>query len=321
MEKVKVGVVGVGHMGGYHVVAYTELLDAELVGVADVRVEQAEALAETYGTAAFEDYRELYDKVEVVSICVPTELHYEVAKDFLEAGVNVLVEKPIAPTLREAEELFEIAAKKNCILQVGHVERYNGAAQELANIVENPYFIESRRVGPFSGRNIKDGVVMDLMIHDLDIVLRLVNSPVKAVNARGKRVFSGREDFATVLLDFESGTVANLIASRVSEYKTRTLAISQRDMYVFLDYTDQEIFIHRQASAQFMLQRDRIKYKQDSLIERIFVHKENPLKLQLKHFLQRCRGDVDVELDPEMELVSLRVALEIVRQLEEQGST
>ncbi|HDH97285.1 MAG TPA: Gfo/Idh/MocA family oxidoreductase [Proteobacteria bacterium] len=319
MQKMRAGVVGVGHMGGYHVIAYTELLEADLVGIADPRIDRARTIAETYNTKAYEDYRDLFDKVDAVSVCVPTELHYRVTKDFLEAGISVLVEKPITPTLREAEELFELAAKRNCILQVGHVERYNGAAQELMNIVENPYFIESRRIGPFSGRNIKDGVVMDLMIHDLDIVLRLVSSPVEAISAYGGRVFSDREDFATVLLSFESGTVASLIASRVSEYKTRTLAVSQKDMYIFLDYTDQEIFIHRQAKAHWWLLRDQIKYKQDSLIERIFVHKENPLKLQLKHFLHRCMGEVDTELEPEKELASLRVALEIVKQLNERG--
>lgn len=320
MNRIKTGVVGVGHMGGYHVIAYTELLDAELVGVADVNFERARKIAETYETKAYADYRELFGKVEAVSVCVPTELHYKVTKDFLQAGVHVLVEKPITPTMEEALELFEIAQKNKLILQIGHVERYNGATQEIRKIVDNPYFIESRRIGPFSGRNVNDGVVMDLMIHDLDIVLGLVNSPIKTVNAHGRKVFSNKEDFAIALLEFDSGAVASLVASRVSEHKTRTLAISQKDMYILLDYTDQEIYIYRQAKADYQLFRDHIKYKQDSLIERIFVHRENPLKLQLKHFLQRVRGIVDTDLQPERELASLRVAFEVLRQLHNRGA-
>ncbi|HEU5323952.1 MAG TPA: Gfo/Idh/MocA family oxidoreductase, partial [Methylomirabilota bacterium] len=173
-RRTRAGVVGVGHMGQYHALVYAELWDVDLVGVVDIDAERAAAVARHYDTRVLADHRDLIGEVDVVSVAVPTEQHFHVARDLLEAGVGVLVEKPIAPTLEEARELFAIARRSGAALQVGHVERFNGAVQELRSIVQRPILVESRRLGPFVPRVQKDTVVMDLMIHDLDIVLALV---------------------------------------------------------------------------------------------------------------------------------------------------
>lgn len=318
--KIRAGVVGVGHMGQYHVNVYAaEIFHADLVGIMDVDREKIQKVAEKYGTVGYTDHRELLDKVDVVSIAVPTSQHYTVAKDFLEAGVHVLIEKPMTHTMEEARELFAIAKKQGVVLHIGHVERFNGAVQELKNIVEKPIFIECRRLSPFTPRIQDDGAVMDIMIHDLDIVLNLVDSPLKSVQAVGASLFSDKEDLANVQLVFESGCVANISASRVTQNKIRTLAVSQKDAYIFLDYTDQDIHIHRQASSFTSLNQKEIRYRQESLIERLFVHRGNPLKLEILHFLDCAMNGADRVVSVEDELRSLDVALQVVRQLRAQG--
>lgn len=319
MQNVKAGVVGVGQMGQYHVGIYGELFDVDLVGIADCDRDRALVLAEKYNTQAFEDYHELLDRVDVVSIAVPTSLHYQVASDFLKAGVHVLLEKPIAHTMEEARELFRLAETHGAVLHIGHVERFNGAIQELKKIVHSPWLIESRRLGPFVSRIKEDGVVLDVMIHDVDIILNLVDSPVRQINALAKSIYSGREDLACVQICFQNGCVANIIASRATEIKIRTMAITQPDAYIFLDYTDQDIRVHRQASSEHVITRGALRYRQESLIERIFVHKDNPLKLEIKHLIDcATQGAVRV-VSVDEELRALRVALQILEILDKDG--
>jgi predicted dehydrogenase len=312
-KRLRAGIIGAGHMGQYHILVYAELWDVDLVGIVDVDAGKAARLAAQYDTQAFTDYRELFGKVDVVSIAVPTPLHFEVARECLEAGINVLVEKPLTSTLEQARELFRIARARNVVLHVGHVERFNGAVQELRKIVANPILVESRRLGPFVPRVQHDTVVMDLMIHDVDI-------EVRRITAAGARVHSARSDVANVQILFDSGTVANITASRATEHKVRTLAITQPDAYIFLDYTDQDIQIHRRAASEYVLNRESIRYRQESFVEHLFVHKENPLKLEILHILKAVReaqraGAVDlVEQD---DVRSLAVALEIERMIEE----
>ena len=318
MSNVRAGVVGVGHMGRYHVGAYTEILDVDLVGVCDINAENANAVADHFSLEASTDYRDLFGKVDVVSIAVPTEFHVPVARDFLEAGIHVLLEKPIARSFQDAHELFAFARNKDLVLQIGHVERFNSAIHEMKKIVENPIIFESRRIGPFTGRNADDGVVLDLLIHDIDIVLQLAGSPVVDIQAVGKSVVSGRDDVASLQMRFESGCLAHLLASRVSEEKIRTLAVTQPGAYVFLDYTDQEIHIHRQASSESMMTSDQLRYKQESIIERIFVYKGNPLKLQLQHFIDSATKKREVMVSAEEELHSLRVALDVLDRIKDE---
>ena len=268
-----------------------------------------------YGIRAYVDYKELLNKVEAVSIAVPTALHYNVAKDCLEAGVHVLVEKPFTVTIDEAEELFRIAKKKNLVIRVGHVERFNGAVQELKKIIKDPLLIESRRIGPFISRVKDDSVVMDLMIHDIDIILNLVDSDILNYSAFGSSVYSEKEDIATVQMLFKNGCIATITASRASEHKLRTLAITQRDAYIFLDYTDQDIHIHRRADSGYFVSREEIRYKQESFIERLFVYKDNPLKLQIKHFLECIENADKINLREEDEIKSLDIALKIINSL------
>src|SRR2546427_9555025 len=183
-RRLRAGVVGAGHMGQYHLLAYAELWDIELAAVVDSDRERAAHVAAYYDTRPLVDHRDLIGVVDLASVAVPTEQHFQVTADLLEAGVGVLVEKPITPTLEEARDLFAIARRSGAVLHVGHVERFNGAVQELKKIVERPILIESRRLGPFAPRGQKDSVVMDLMIHDLDIVLGLVNSAPRGLTAK-----------------------------------------------------------------------------------------------------------------------------------------
>jgi len=315
-RKMRAGVVGVGHMGQYHALVYAELWDVDLVGVVDIDPDRAQSVARHFDTRAFTDHRELIGEVDVVSVAVPTEQHYRVARDLLEAGVNVLVEKPITPTLEGARELFAVARRSGAALQVGHVERFNGAVQELRKIVERPILIESRRLGPFTPRVQKDTVVMDLMIHDLDIVLALVDSPPRRIAAFGAAVGSDATDVANVQIGFASGTIATLTASRATEEKIRTLAITQPDAYIVLDYLVQDIQIHRRAAQESMPNRESIRYRQASFVEHLFVHKENPLKLEVLHLIRtvrRMRAGEVVELAEAEDLRSLAMALEIER--------
>ena len=314
-RRMRAGVVGAGHMGQYHILVYAELWDVELVGLVDVDAAKVSRLAAQYDTQGFTDYRDLFGKVDVVSIAVPTPLHFEVARDLMEAGIGVLVEKPLTPNLEEARELFRVARDRNVVLHVGHVERFNGAVQELRKIVVNPILVESRRLGPFVPRVQHDTVIMDLMIHDIDIVLGLVDAEIRQVLATGARVHSAQPDVANVQIVFENGTIANIIASRTTEQKIRTLAITQPDAYIFLNYTDQDIQIHRRAASEYVLNRESIRYKQESFVEHLFVHKENPLKLEILHLLNAVReaqrtGRVDLSEHDDVRSLAVALAIE-----------
>lgn len=312
---VRAAVIGVGQMGRYHVGVLAELPQVELVGIVDVDAKRVQELADTYDTVSLTDYRDLLGEVDVVSIAVPTTLHCDIARAFLEAGVHVLIEKPIAPTLAEARELFAVAEQRGVMLHVGHVERFNGAVQELKNIVNDPILIECRRLGPFQSRVKEDGVVLDLMIHDLDIVLNLVGSRVQRMSAVGAAVLSEVEDVANVQLWFTNGCLASITASRATQEKIRTLAVTQREEYVLLNYTDQDIRIYRQGSSEHRLGRGELRYKQEALIERIFVHKDNPLKLEIKHLLDCATHQASRLVSAEDELYSLQVTLEIIAMI------
>ena len=317
---IKAGVVGVGKMGEYHVGVLSEMREASLVGLVDVNEERARFLGEKYEIPFYTDYQELFDKVDVVIIAVPTALHYPIGKDFLNAGIHALVEKPCTDDLEQARELFDIAASRNLTLHIGHIERFNGAVQELHKIVTAPIFVECKRMSPFTERIQDDGVVMDVMIHDIDIVLNLIQSKVTQIHVLGVSVFSKKDDVVNAQLEFENKCIANIIASRASQNKERTLAVTQKDSYVLLDYTDQEIYVHRHSSSEHQLSRESLRYKQESLIERIFVHRENPLKLEIKHFIDCVKNGSPRKVAVDNELYSLEIALDILSQFNRQGN-
>ncbi|MFC1698783.1 Gfo/Idh/MocA family oxidoreductase [Candidatus Omnitrophota bacterium] len=276
MHKLKVGVVGVGSLGSIHARIFAGLSDVELVAVADVEAKRAKAIARACRCRYFTDYRQLFDLVEAASIVAPTQLHYPLAKDFLEHNTHLLVEKPFTNTVGEAERLLKLAKDKNLVLQVGHVERFNAAVQAVQQLPGSPNFIECHRLGPFAAR-VKDiGVVLDLMIHDIDIILALVNSPVESIQAVGVNVLTDHEDIANARLNFKNGAVANITASRISFKSMRKIRLFQENTYISLDYEAQEAQIYAKQGKKITRKNIDIK-------------KERPLQKELRAFIQCVR--------------------------------
>ena len=241
MSRIRMAVVGVGHLGKEHARVLGSFPDVDLVGVADVNAQQARAVAERCRTRAFDDHEDLFDLVDAVTIAAPTLYHYQIARSFLERGIPVLVEKPITTTLAQADELVEIAGAQGVPFQVGHIERFNPAFEDLAGRPLTPKLIEAERHGPFTGRSTDIGVVLDLMIHDLDLILSLVRSPVKEVCALGAHVFGGHEDIVNARLVFESGCVASVTASRISPRPKRKLRVWAPEGYAGIDFVDKRL--------------------------------------------------------------------------------
>ncbi len=302
MKKLKVGIVGVGKLGSLHARIYSQLKSVELVGICDINPQVVRSLARELNTTGWTDYTKLFKKVEVVSIATPTYLHYKIAKDFLKNRINVLIEKPITKTLKEADELIKLSEKLGLTLQVGHVERFNSAIRAIEEWSPKPKFIECHRLGPFTPR-VKDvGVVLDLMIHDIDIVLSLVPSKIKDIQAIGMKVLTKHEDIANARLKFENGTVCDLTASRVTKDVLRKIRIFQEDAYISLDYKNEEALIYK-------------KIKDKIISRKIDIKKEQPLKIELTSF-------VDCILNKKRPIVSgkeardaLRVALLILSKI------
>ena len=236
MKRLRVGVVGVGHLGQHHARILASLPDVELVAVVDSRPEQAQTIADKFGTRAVADYHELLGLVDAVSIAVPTVLHREVAGTFLSRGIPTLVEKPLASTLAEAELLVSLSHSTGALLQVGHIERFNPALSALHQMAIRPKYITAERLSTYTFRSTDIGVVLDLMIHDLDLVLSLIHSPVRSVAAVGVSLFGEHEDVANARVEFENGTVANLTASRASYAALRKMRIWSAEGYASLDF-------------------------------------------------------------------------------------
>ena len=243
MQKIRTAVVGVGHFGRFHAEKYAGLAAAELVAVVDIDRPRAEAVAKDLGVRPVFDYREILGQVDAVSIVVPTALHYRVAKAFLEHGQHVLVEKPITDDLAQADELIGLAKANGLTLQVGHVERFSAVRLGIEGIVEDPMFIECNRLAPFPARGADIDVILDLMIHDIDIILDLVGAPVVEVHAVGVPVLTGEVDIANARVRFANGCIANLTASRVSMKDERKMRIFQRHAYLSVDFLNNSVVI------------------------------------------------------------------------------
>ena len=250
MQKLKIAVVGVGYLGKFHVQKYAQLPESELVAVCDSNAEVAQTIADEHGVAVHTDYNELIGKVDAVSIVVPTQKHYEVAKVFLENGVHVLLEKPITSTVEQARELVSIAADNNLVFQIGHLERFNPAVMALDDVLKEAQFIESHRIAPFNPRGADVNVILDLMIHDIDIILDFVRSPVKSIQANGVPVLSNDIDVANARIQFENGCVANVTASRVSMKSERKMRIFQPDAYITIDFQNKKLGVHRKGEGE-----------------------------------------------------------------------
>lgn len=274
---IRVGIIGTGSMGRNHLRVVSGQEGMKLTAMADIDPSVHLELSERYGCPAFCDYREAVDHVDAVMVSVPTEKHFEIASFFLDNGRHVLVEKPISMTPAEADQLIERAGKKNLVLAVGHLERFNPAVEYADGLVDNPRFIEVQRLGPFSHRSLDIDVIMDLMIHDLDIISSWDSSGLSGIHASGIPIISGKNDIATVRLEFNSGMVANVTASRVSQVKTRKLRVFQKNQYISVDYAKKRV--------------KRYTLKGSEIVEDIpVIPEEEPLANMWRHFGQAILG-------------------------------
>jgi predicted dehydrogenase len=294
----RVAVIGLGKLGARHADVYSGLSGVELVGVCDIHEDKASEVAERCKTRAYTDHKKLLGLVDAVSIVVPSESHYRVAKDFLDNGVHLLVEKPLTTQLADADKLISHAKRKKLLLQVGHIERFNSGVQRLKKLVKNPHFIECRRLGPYDPRVIKTGVTLDLMIHDIDIVTNLVGSKIKRVDATGGFLLSRTEDIANARILFENGAVASLTASRVNHEVSREIRVFQDNAYITLDYVTKEA----------------MKYTKDG-IEKIDIEKKDSLKEELSDFIQCVRTKKQPLVSGEEGRAALELALRITQSI------
>ncbi len=311
MDKVRVGVVGVGALGQHHARVYASLPEADLIGVVDALPGRAEEVAKPLGTRVFPSYSNLFGKVDAVSIATPTTLHAEIGEQFLKEGIHVLVEKPIAHTLEDADRLIQAARQNGRVLQVGHLERFNPAVIQLREIVKKPRFFEAHRMGLFSPRSLDIDVILDLMIHDLDIICLLVPSPVAQVSAVGIAILTNRIDIANTRIRFEDGCVANVTASRVSMEKIRKLRLFQKQEYISLDYTRQDVSVfslnHRPGAGTGI---------PEIVGRKLTPEKKEPLQQELSAFLRAARGSGPVECSGKDGRRALALALQILEQAE-----
>ncbi len=280
MKKIRTAVVGVGYFGQFHAEKYARLDRSALTAIADSSPERAREIAEKHGVAAVSDYRELLGKVDAVSIAVPTPLHYEIARAFLESGAHVLLEKPITGDLGQADALIALAAEKGLVLQVGHLERFSAARLGLEGVIDKPLFIECNRIAAFKPRGSDVSVTLDLMIHDIDMIQYLVKSPVSEVDAAGAPVFSSEEDIVNARLHFENGCIANVTASRISTKNERKMRIFQHDAYIMIDFVNKKVLVARKGEGEMLPGVPKIAveehdYEEDDILEReieAFLH-------------------------------------------------
>lgn len=310
-QPIRIGVIGVGNMGQHHARVLSLLKDVELVGVADINVERGLDTASKYRARFFEDYRDLLPLVDAVCIAVPTRQHHSVGITCLQAGVHVLIEKPIAASIAEAESLVNTAAETGSILQVGHIERFNPAFQELSKVLktEELLALEAHRMSPYSNRANDVSVVLDLMIHDIDLLLDLAASTVVKLTASGSRSSgSGYLDYVTATLGFANGIVATLTSSKVTHRKIRRISAHCKNSLTEADFLNNEILIHRQTTANYVTDYGQVLYRQDGLIEKVYTSNIEPLHAELEHFVNCVRGGNQPSVGGEQALKALRLA-------------
>lgn len=285
-EQLQVGVVGVGHLGQHHARIYDSLDDVDLVGVVDIDEDRGSEISSRHNTEFFPDLENILPDIDAASVVVPTESHFKVGKALIEAGVDCLIEKPMVQTLDQAEKLYRLSEKKNVLLQVGHIERFNSAFVAARDYIDTPHYIEVQRMGPFTERSDDIGVVMDLMIHDIDILFSLVNSPISELKSIGASVMTEFEDVANARFEFENGCVANLTASRVSPDARREIRIYQDHNCVSLslDYKDEQVKMWR-------LKNGNPRSRDDVEIISPPIEDRESLRRELLHFIQCIRED------------------------------
>jgi len=306
-KKIKIGVVGIGHLGNYHLQKYQKLENCEIISVADTIMDRAQKAAKIHNCLALSDYRAMLGQVDAVSITVPTGEHHKVARDFLAAGVDVLIEKPICATLEEADELIGLAKKKNLILQVGFVERFNPAIMALEKVIEKPLFIEAHRLHPFFERGTDVDVILDLMIHDLDIILKFVNSPLTSMEAVGVPILSDKIDISNVRLSFDSGCIANITASRISAKTMQKIRFFGIEGYHSVDCQKREIV----SLGKRINGSGHLEIIQNS----IEVGSHDPLEEEIHSFINAAVSRSQPLISGEDARKSLELAIDIIKKM------
>ncbi|MBI2095894.1 MAG: Gfo/Idh/MocA family oxidoreductase [Candidatus Omnitrophica bacterium] len=306
-NSIRVAVIGAGKLGSKHAEVYSRLPGVDLVGVCDIDLPRAKEIARRCKTTAYGDHRALLGAVDAASIVVPSRLHHEISKEFLKSRAHILVEKPMTATLEEADDLLRTAAENGRLIQVGHIERFNSAIRTIRGIIRSPRFIECHRLGSYDPRVTDVGVTLDLMIHDIDIVLDLLRSPVEHVDAVGARILSKSEDIANARIRFANRCVCDLTASRVSAEVMRKIRIFQDDAYLSLDYVTQEALIYTKENG-------RIRHK------KIDIKKSDSLKEELADFIDCARHERKPLVSGEEGREALALALEISRQISQSQS-
>ncbi|MDP2905828.1 MAG: Gfo/Idh/MocA family oxidoreductase [Candidatus Omnitrophota bacterium] len=302
MNKLKVAVVGVGRLGSIHARIYKENPNCQLVAVCDADPTRLQEVASNFGVSGYSDYTQILGKVDALSVAAPTNLHHKIALFFLKHGIPVLVEKPFTSNLKEADELIKVAAAGNTVLQVGHIERFNSAFSATLKIIKEPKFIECHRLSPFPNRSLDVGAVLDIMIHDIDIILGLVRAKIKKIESVGVSVLTQYEDIANARITFVDGCVANLTASRVSDEVMRKIRIFQENTYISLDYKDAKACVYTKEGLTIK--------KTDLPIEKV-----EPLKKELESFLECAATGAQPLVSGETARDALAVAIEIRDQI------
>ncbi len=303
MDKVRVGIIGVGYLGTQHARILSYLEEAELKGVADIDFKKAMVIGNRHRVKYYENFEDMLDEIDVGIVAAPTSEHFSIATKLLSEGKSVLLEKPITETVQQAEELVVAANKNGLILQIGHLERFNPAVEAIENIISEPKFIEVQRLGSFSARSLDIDVVLDLMIHDLDIILALIKDEVKVIRSSGIHVLSNKIDIANARLEFASGCVATLTASRVHQGKVRKLRIFEATSYYSIDYIDQEVKVFPLNGHQTDIKTLKIK-------------KEEPLKKELINFFRCIRDGKTRKVSGEEGLRALKLAYSVLNEAE-----
>jgi predicted dehydrogenase len=324
MSKLKVGVIGTGHLGALHTKMYAQISDVELVGVYDLDAGRAGKVASENGTKSFSDLSMLLKNISAASIATTTKTHFDVARAALEEGVHLLIEKPITQTIVEARQLVQFAESKSLKIQVGHIERFNPAVVALEEYQLSPLFIESHRLAQFNPRGADVAVVLDLMIHDIDLILSLVKSPVERIDANGVAVVSDSVDIANARIQFTNGCVANVTASRISQNKMRKMRLFQHNAYISIDFSQglSEVFrlvdVDDPTIKPTMLlgQIERGTKKRSIVYEQPEVKEINALKYELEQFVRSVRENTNPPVDGQDGLQALEVAQEIMNKIE-----
>ncbi len=311
MKTLKVGVIGVGYLGKFHAEKYAAMDGVDFVGIADTNMETGERVADQFGVRFFDDFNSLLHEVEAVSVVVPTTNHYEVAAACLEKGVDVLLEKPMTSTLVEADKLINLADKNNLLLQVGHLERFNPAILAMEQYVTKPMFIESHRIHMFKNRGIDVDVVLDLMIHDIDIILSIVNAPLKTIHTVGVPVVTHTTDIANARLIFENGCTANVTVSRISKDNIRRIRIFQPRSFISVDYAKKEFMVIKQSK-----EKDEMGLPKEEVIHSCYIEKD-ALENELKDFMDNVRNRTTPKVSGKEGRQALAMALDIMAQIRE----